>query len=156
MQILDKKAIAKRLKLWREENNLSSRKFSLSAGVDPAHYSKVEGEKMYVTDTMLVKFFEKYTTLNRNYILYGTAGIPVESVPNATAEEPKAANAGSPLEVAEKIVALMPPVSPGMMNEQLYQHFAARENKLMLAYNLLKQTVQELEIKLANRNNGGK
>lgn len=148
MQILDKKAIIKRLKTWRETNNLNCRKFALAAGVDPGHYSKVESEKMLITENMLVRFFEKYSGLSRNHILYGSEHIttnPAKVQPPADHVPVTGFKGETAVELAEKIISLAPVVYETTPVEDLYKSFSIRESKYVLAFNLLKQTIAELE-----------
>jgi transcriptional regulator with XRE-family HTH domain len=157
MQVFDKAGIIERLKAWRMENKLSTRKFAMDAGIDQAHYAKVEGGKMFITESMLVKFFERYGGLNRDFILYGKVNTAINSIVTAAAtSEMSALNASEDvLTIADNIIKLAPQVEAKMEAAEMRLGFTARENKIMLAYTLLKQTVMELRQEVARLKNKG-
>jgi transcriptional regulator with XRE-family HTH domain len=70
MKFIDNKAVGERLKRFREEKNLSARRFAIGAELDPSHYGKVERGELPVTEAMLSKLTKGYGLAN-DFVLYG-------------------------------------------------------------------------------------
>lgn len=78
MWILKNKEVGKRLKIAREQRNLSPRQFALRAGIDQSQYLKIEKGALPITENTMAKLVATYE-LKQNYILYGNKH-PNESV----------------------------------------------------------------------------
>lgn len=82
MKFIDDKEVGSRLKQFREDMNISARKFAIGAGLDQSHYSKVERGELGITETMMDKLTIKYG-LNKDWVLYGIGN----SIPNSSVNE---------------------------------------------------------------------
>lgn len=85
MWILKNKEVGKRLKISREQRNLSPRQFALRAGIDQSQYLKIEKGALPITENTMAKLVATYE-LKENYILYGNKP-PHESVLSEPAAE---------------------------------------------------------------------
>jgi len=84
MAFLNDIEVGNRLKTIREDKGLTSRKFAISAGIDPSQYSKIEKGELPITKNILEKVVTK-TGMDEEFILYGTI-VPREQVPLANRE----------------------------------------------------------------------
>jgi transcriptional regulator with XRE-family HTH domain len=77
MGLLNDIDVGNRLKKIRLSAGISSREFSLQAGIDPSQYSKIEKGSLPVTENVLQKLADRWE-INEDYVKYGT------SVPRVT------------------------------------------------------------------------
>lgn len=131
MGLFNNQEIAERLKEYRQvKQRSSSRKFALTAGIDPSQYAKLEAGKLDISQTLVARLTAAYPDLTKDFILYGstqTAGLPL----------PQGSNPESFIEVAHTILQMMPQVKGGMPPDDLAAVYMQREKQYEMAINVL-------------------
>lgn len=152
MHILDKNAIVERLRNFREVREISARQFAVDADIDQSHYSKVENGKMPVTEKMLIKFFSKYADMDRDYILYGRINTAFQDGMTAAGQRlpgqyhtTNVNTENNVVDVVNSLMSLAPPVNPALTPLQQVYHYKDRESKLLMAIDLLKAAIGNLQ-----------
>ena len=96
--------IGKRLIELREKNQLNSRQFAISVGVDPSQMAKMEKGTLGLSPYLANKIANKYH-VNSNWIMFGTDQPVWNNIPNES--DPEKELLRQRVADLEKIIALM-------------------------------------------------